>query len=916
MIAVPPAKRIRTDSSSSDSNGAQMVAAHRCHEESDKWFDHANNDAVATKNIPFIDNDPPFFVRRQSSGIVHGSGPKTNRSMQPTQENVGPTAPTASLLARMNATNATIDSPSEGFRGVIDDLTVQNRKLKKKLGKYERLHCSHLQNDKLFEVRIHGLPSHKKRELEDTLKSFASGIEGVSRHKRHPRKDISSTFPTSSLHHEPSTSSTSGSKPIDSAYASMSVSALSQAHPQLKNVSHSMPNDVKSFLRDIPEALMPRNCFAMSERSRSKLVARRLEQIFTGKGAKAHRQGQMQQQQEVSTAAAEADRTKIEACGQRVWREGTREAHILPDSADFKVDSMEDGFMSLRQTKEEVDETETGSRCPEVSRAASPEQRPTRPLDLDIHRAQAPSDNIDYIRHLGLASPTGEHSVMVDGDDGWVYLNLLISMAQLHTLNVTPEFIRSSVKTHSDRLELSKDGTKIKWLGGQEGTQLSSDGDESEERNNWKSFDSSNPVSKTGSSADMFSKDGLDPQAFNYTQAGTKRRLVNLETSNTSDDFHYRPLFNRILPSDEEESSDMESVSTDTTNSIDLKPNPNTKSNVIREKQKHPRNRNPEGGPIIFYNGAKFCTDLGADPSPAKDHVSYNRFTQRPVGFPRTPSAQSTDDGSDSDFSLPTAARSTLDLNDLRESIPSCASELDSPLAMEASGLGGVHPDDNFIVKVQTRRGIGQSFPHKLASVSARREYVHRVTRTIPKTTIDTFREGLEIPRSQAPVVNSEIVSAVKTDIAPSTLPPPSYVHLPFTSSSSSDDDDEDEDDDDSSEDEGIDVSMRQSQLENAYHCSPRPAAAPITPRSDTEAKEAASDSDSDDSSIDLLAHARLQDPEAVRAREMEFEGDVIAPGEMPRTMTTAALALDQDSESDVDSMSVDQESSDSGFSE
>jgi hypothetical protein len=51
---------------------------------------------------------------------------------------------------------------------VIDDLTIQNRKLKERLRKYEAKYSAHLEKDKLFEVTIHGLPAKKKRELEET----------------------------------------------------------------------------------------------------------------------------------------------------------------------------------------------------------------------------------------------------------------------------------------------------------------------------------------------------------------------------------------------------------------------------------------------------------------------------------------------------------------------------------------------------------------------------------------------------------------------------------------------------------------------------------------------------------------------------------------------------------------------------
>ena len=63
----------------------------------------------------------------------------------------------------------TDDSSTEDFRSVIDDLTVANKRLKQKLRKYEKMYDAHLQEEKLFEVRFHGLPDHKKRELEETI---------------------------------------------------------------------------------------------------------------------------------------------------------------------------------------------------------------------------------------------------------------------------------------------------------------------------------------------------------------------------------------------------------------------------------------------------------------------------------------------------------------------------------------------------------------------------------------------------------------------------------------------------------------------------------------------------------------------------------------------------------------------------
>lgn len=64
--------------------------------------------------------------------------------------------------------------------------------------------------------------------------------------------------------------------------------------------------------------------------------------------------------------------------------------------------------------------------------------------------------NEEYLGHL------------LENDDlsgGWTYLNLVCTMAQVHRFNVTIPFIRSAVHSLSDHLELSSDGTKIRWIG-------------------------------------------------------------------------------------------------------------------------------------------------------------------------------------------------------------------------------------------------------------------------------------------------------------------------------------------------------------------------------------------------------------------------------------------------------------------
>ena len=60
-------------------------------------------------------------------------------------------------------------SNGEDFRTVIDDLIVQNQKLKKKPKKYERLHCSHFED-----------PQSAIRLLEGETKSFSDTLQNLS----------------------------------------------------------------------------------------------------------------------------------------------------------------------------------------------------------------------------------------------------------------------------------------------------------------------------------------------------------------------------------------------------------------------------------------------------------------------------------------------------------------------------------------------------------------------------------------------------------------------------------------------------------------------------------------------------------------------------------------------------------------
>lgn len=981
----------------------------------ERWFNDTNNNASGTKDVTYLDgrlhipvqwfrhlahlslDEPPFYLTDltyaggESACAVRSDGSSFNPS------NLGqPTAPTRSLLAQMDAN----DSSSEDFRGVIDDLTIQNKRLRKKLKQYERLHCSHLEEEKLFEVRIHGLAPHRKRELEGILRTFASSSEESSERCLFNTGTFKASAPALTNHKTPSssTSCSKGSKPIDSAYASMSgQTGVSQKHlrdhhhKDRQAQSQSRQQNVKSYLHDIPETLLPKHSLAMSERAKSKLVVRRLEQIFTGKRA-AGRHNQTHQQQKVSQSAAQGDRNRLgtHGCKFQPIREGVREARILPKDAELQVDSLSKANLATprseqivesrgrkppregareahirlgcgesqidsssetnltgQQSRQSTDGEESRSREPRASRGVTPDQRPTRPLDLDIHRAQVPSENIEYIRHLGFASPTATSKMSPDSDEGWVFLNLLTSMAQLHTLNVTPEFIRHAVADVSCRFELSADGTKVRWRGGSDGTKMSSDSDESSDTENWKSTD-------TRSLAEISSRAGLEEfRELNSAlpvpvvglpvapEVGAKRRPVHLEQPPDVDKFQYKPLFFHGPISEVDDDSAHATNSVSSFDPLENATGLNSGSHGIRESEVKLRKQNRENGPIIFYNKARFCTDLSGDSSGAMhNEAAYCRYTQEPIGSLPPADVEELDEtesdyvpdrfdvteSMDLNMGSPITAHSALDLEDLKSSISDLLNM--SPIPMEASGVGHIHPQDNFIMKVQVRHeGRNRQGPRAQSSLSPPRSQIQRLLRSLSRGSTNTIREANDIPHRHPDhnPIKTEIISTVKTDMPPSSLPPPSHLRPASSSESGDGNEDEDEDEDEDEEPRVNYYSEKPRASANSFVedlVDPRPANL-FLGSSSGESKVSSyvstlSGSD-DDSSIDFLANARVLDPDTIAAQEREFEiNSVQQPPRAGSVAVTLGEPTSSDSEapgtrtgSDVDSMSVDGDAED-----
>lgn len=745
-------------------------------------------------------------------------------------------------------------------------MTVEIKRLKEELRRYRHAEDGALRKQRLFEVKTHGLPQWKKRELEATLREFAMGVSATSSteasssmRKKSSRHSSRGQGSRSMSKHAPS-SSYSHLKPVDSAYASMSAgntSAHSMGRHSKRANSRDTEQKVEDYLKDIPEGLYPRH-ISMSDKEKKKLVVRRLEQLFTGK-AKGKRR-------------APEDETPPDASAAKDDSGPSREARILPTtnpkgktaSAAASGSATQSNLTSHSNTdltswsgnKSGGNDNVSGGgsnhrggngngSSSNISPTSNPpfEQRPTRLRDLDPDRMPDPSENMEYLRHLGVTgaaegsssvprsggSPTG---VAADAD-GWVYLNLLCNLAQLHIFNVSPSFVRAAVAEKSAKFQLSSDGRKIRWRGGTEGTAFSSEssgqgsGDGGEEGS---SGDGPRKRRKTGS--DEVSGDTLSSER---------------ETSE-EERFHYKPLFARGKSPAEERTSQGSSGSSGDSGEDSYYSGSGENSLSASKRRK----RRIDGA-IIYYSGAPFCTDLSGDPgylSPNTYMVSSGEQDQerqsweedatrtgtggatlsgsslayRPLNVARPPkgpeSEESLGSAMDTSSDVPVVPDEADSGSEIKAEFPWSDSK-DEPKVypFEPCGLGGVIPEDHFVMTITTKRPKENSMQHDPRSpvVHPKAQVAAMVERVASKTYGPSSRAH---PRETNPLEIKYVSGRLKR-LRPSTLPPPAVFIPPFSSSGESSDwSEEDEEDEEEDDDGGMSSEPKtsSSQRVNPHH--------------------------------------------------------------------------------------------------
>ena len=652
----------------------------------------------------------------------------------------------------------------EDYRSVIDDLTVENRLLREKLERYERLHWSHLQHGKLFEVKIHGLPDHKKRELEQALRRIVAGLEEPAAAEAASKIRVSPSKQDYQVYQQLNPKLT----PADSAYASTSASEHThntRSRPngaRLVAATGNCGQDVSSYVQDFSPSYPVR----FSQSFKRKAVVEQLEQLFTGKSVKRDQVNCSHQQQRMCESMFMGEKRTPEVTGFPFASEGAREAKILPTDIDHRLEHAADQPLDVPN--------ECGSRPstgPRSSHDDSPYQRPTRPIDLDIHQAQDGVYNMNYIRHLGLGLPA-PHAELAEAENGWVFLNLLFSMAQLHTLNVTLDFVRKAVSDLSSKLELSSDGQQVRWRGDMDG--LSSGLDPVEPCADLMDFaQSTDPAASSGRSID--STHAVRTSIVGSTQALTGPRihsdLYRDQISSTND-------YSSVYKNDKETCLGGIIAGAVNTSCGPLAFHPS-------ENPSQSQDQGIRGGPIIFYSSPNFCTDLSGNASDEPGNIiQYTRCSEWPLGKPnfdaaaagsreacetRGPLSHLTEPAYDygSNMSL----EMSLEFPNIEAlSLGACATGHQF-VSFEASGLSGIQPDDNFRIDVSIQHapsGMAESSPLNVANGEISKDFI---------------THGLSRPTQH--IHCGHIVSSTITYLAPSSLPSPSYVCLPFSPSES-----------------------------------------------------------------------------------------------------------------------------------
>ncbi|GAA5961549.1 hypothetical protein JCM3765_002622 [Sporobolomyces pararoseus] len=392
----------------------------------------------------------------------------------------------------------------QNFRDIVDDLTLQNQQLRAKLKRLESAKVpSNMKDERLFEVRFfQGLPKSRRREIENFLtdyvqtlstsesrqgssgsvgsRAFRNGHENLSTSGRGNGDTVSSigrslrssekdAMARATLKADADAAeaavSLKGSRGSGSGAGSRSGTGSGNSREQRRSRADGVPRydptvtheplgsapitstspvvDPPSLLRRPADIFPPdRDVLAAPSFSGVEPVS------TTGTG----------HDMRISDPASRK-RKRIEST---LSNEVQKEKHRRPLST--RTSSTAGSMTShdpdtLENTIVQMIECLFLESLPPDSDDETPPSPPGNPLQSEPFPLPArSSSNTQYLRTI-LASEEYRHV------GGWVYLNIVATFAALHRLSASISTIRHALRTRSDLIEVSGDGSKIRWKG-------------------------------------------------------------------------------------------------------------------------------------------------------------------------------------------------------------------------------------------------------------------------------------------------------------------------------------------------------------------------------------------------------------------------------------------------------------------
>lgn len=678
------------------------------------------------------------------------------------------------------------------YRDIIDDLTVQNQKLRRRLKRYEKDYSIATSQDGLFEVRVRRLPPGKRRELERILQDFLSTVPS-SRERSNARSDdlrarASLRRQEPKIAPKPIQSPSPNMKGLDSAYSSISATGVTASAVEDRSnteLTKQATSDLgRVMLSDLDRVPQSNGDYDVSDVAKQKVVVARLEMLFSGREPV---EGDMYGPN-MQIESLKRDGPTALATGEP----STTFAEEYPPAASKTTNSVDFG--------NPAQPTDRPSDFP-----AALSQQPLIGPDLpNANVSRASLDHWHHLRHLGAASPLAGSSPQ--SSHGWVYLNVLFNMAQLHTLNVTLDFVRQAIHDISENLMLSEDGRKVRWCE----ERLKNHAEPLPEANDVIMSVSSpqpSPPSKSKQTGDANQSAAKDQRPHLPTTVAHKTSSYKRRRQLQAREFDYKPMFlhtkDRLRQYKNSQQEYQDSSYESDTSSSSSSTTSEELSGLSRGGSKRSNDR--RGGPMVFFDHDPFFLDLSADPpvnDEANGHASYDDPDAKaePLGSHLPPATESSrifekkrewgpsaisPRASDEEQSGPSSSSSPpLEIygND-----PSDEEEEEEEKAqlhhnhhhhlLEASGIGGIQLDDNLVIDVRTAQdAISPSPP--ASSLSS------RTTRQAP-----TKRSHIpsHLPTLSQKRYRSTILSRKLAHLTPSPLPPPSFVYPALTDSEDED---------------------------------------------------------------------------------------------------------------------------------